>query len=145
MIGGEDAPFPSFTTLSEPECVRLLESHSVGRVAWQAADGPQILPVTYVFRSDLAYFRTTPHGILSELVRPTGVALEVDDLDHRTRTGWSVVVQGLARGVAAPAEVARLWEMDNLVPWAPGGRTLFIQITPTRIRGRSIHREREAG
>jgi len=139
--GFAEAPATRFTPLSEPECVRRLESHSLGRVAWQAADGQQILPVTYVFRSNLAYFRTAPHGILSELVRPTDVALEVDDLDPATRSGWSIVVYGQARGVAAPAEVAELWALDNLVPWAPGNRTLFIQIKPSRIRGRSLRRD----
>jgi len=109
-------------------------------VAWQAADGQQILPVTYVFRSGLLYFRTSPQGILSELVRPTDVAFEVDDLDQDRRSGWSVVVGGQARAVAAPAEISELLATDTLVPWAPGGRTLLIQIKPSRIRGRTLRR-----
>jgi uncharacterized protein len=140
MTDAGRTPVPSFASLSERECVDLLESHSIGRVAWQAADGPQVLPVTYAFRGGVAYFRTSPQGILSELVRATDVALEVDDLDPSRRTGWSVVLHGQARGVAAPAEVSQLWEADGLVPWAPGGRSLFVQIRPTRIGGRIIRR-----
>jgi len=126
--------------LSELECARLLASHSVGRVAWQAADGQQILPVTYLFWSGLLFFRTAPHGILSELVRPTDVAFEVDELDQDRRSGWSVVVGGQARAVAAPAEISELLATETLVPWAPGGRILLIQIKPSRIRGRSLRR-----
>jgi hypothetical protein len=35
-----------FRQLSGPECWRRLEAGTVGRVAWQAADGPEVLPVT---------------------------------------------------------------------------------------------------
>ena len=51
----------------------LLGSNHVGRVAWQAADLPQILPVTYATHRGLVYFRTTPDGILSS---------------WRSRPGW---------------------------------------------------------
>ncbi len=134
------APVPSFVRLSEPECVALLESHSIGRISWQAADGPQILPVSFTFTEGIAYLRTSPQSVLSELVRPTDVALEVDELDPDTRTGWSIVVYGQARGVAATSEIAHLWESLDLVPWAPGGRSVFVQIQPSRIRGRVIRR-----
>jgi len=135
-------PTRRFGAITGPECVELLESHSIGRVAWHAADGPQILPVTYLYQSDRLYFRTSPHGILSELLRPTDVAFEVDDLNHDTRTGWSVVVYGRAEAVAAPAEVVTLWTPD-LAPWAPDTRNLFIQITPHRITGRRLTRDPE--
>ena len=85
------------------------------------------------------YFSTSPQGILSELVRPAHVALEVDDLDHHKRTGWSVIVYGRAKAVATPDEVLEQEAMDDLVPWAPGVRNLFIQITPSRITGRLLH------
>lgn len=140
MYASDEAPTTRVALLSEPECARFLASHSVGRVAWQAADGQQILPVTYVFRSGLVYFRTAPHGILSELVRLTDVAFEVDDVDQDRRSGWSVVVGGQARAVVAPSEIAQMLATDTLVPWAPGGRTLLIQIKPSRIRGRQLRR-----
>ena len=135
-------PTRRFGAITGPECVGLLESHSIGRVAWQAADGPQILPVTYVYQSDRIYFRTSPHGVLSELLRPTDVAFEVDDLNHDTRTGSSVVVYGRAEAVASPAEAMRIWTTD-LAPWAPDIRNLFIQITPHRTTGRLLTRDPE--
>ena len=137
--GFDTAVVSRMTSLSGPECTRLLESHSLGRVAWQAADGQQILPVTYIFELNLAYVRITPNGILSDLVRPTEVALEVDDLDHTSRNGWSIVVHGLTRAVAAPTELSERWEIDSLLPWTSPNRMIVIQIKPSRIRGRSLH------
>jgi nitroimidazol reductase NimA-like FMN-containing flavoprotein (pyridoxamine 5'-phosphate oxidase superfamily) len=36
-----------FSAISPEQCAQLLAEHSIGRVARQAAGGPQILPVTY--------------------------------------------------------------------------------------------------
>jgi nitroimidazol reductase NimA-like FMN-containing flavoprotein (pyridoxamine 5'-phosphate oxidase superfamily) len=49
-----------FEALAREQCLDLLESNHVGRVAWQAADLPQILPVTYAMHQGSVYFRTTP-------------------------------------------------------------------------------------
>jgi nitroimidazol reductase NimA-like FMN-containing flavoprotein (pyridoxamine 5'-phosphate oxidase superfamily) len=140
MHAFDNTPVRQFNPLTQSECIRLLETHSLGRLAWQAADSQQVRPINYAFRSGAVYFRTSPAGILSELVRPTDVALEVDDLDQHKRTGWSVIVYGRARAVAAPMEVLEQSEIHNLVPWAPGVRDLFIQITPSRITGRLLQR-----
>jgi uncharacterized protein len=140
MHAFDDTPVRTFGPLTQSECIHLLETHSLGRLAWQAADSQQIRPINYAFRSGAVYFRTSPEGILSELVRPTDVALEVDDLDQHKRTGWSIIVYGRARAVAAPTEVLEQSGIHNLVPWAPGVRNLFIQITPSRITGRLLQR-----
>lgn len=126
----------NFRALSKRECRDKLQERSVGRVAWQAADGPLVLPVTYVWHDEVAVFRTSPYGVLSELIRPTDVALQIDALDEQHRNGWSVLVQGRAEAVAEPSDMVRLWTVDGLVPWAPGVRNLFIRVTPRRITGR---------
>ena len=141
QVGGRDGrrvPTAEFTPLSPTRCQELLESQSIGRVAWQAADGPQILPVTYACHDGTVIFRTSPYGVLSELVRPTDVALEIDELDPEGRQGWSVVVQGRARGVAEPDQLVRMWTVSGVVPWASGIRNVFIQIIPHRITGRAV-------
>lgn len=130
-----------FSALSEPRCRELLQSTDLARVAWQTADGPQILPVTYVCHGDCLVFRTSPYGPLSDLIEPTNVALEVDQLDQQRRSGWSVVVQGRAAAVREPAEMVRLWTVAGLVPWAPGVRNVFIQVTPRLISGRLLGHE----
>lgn len=129
-----------FEALGREQCLDLLESNHLGRVAWQAADLPQILPITYATHQGSVYFRTTPDGILSELAQPTRVALEVDELDQQTRSGWSIVLHGRTSAVSEPDVLADLWAADSLVPWAGGNRTLFICIRPDRVSGRVVRR-----
>jgi uncharacterized protein len=126
--------------ISPSRCRELLASQTIGRIAWQAADGPQILPVTYACYDGTIIFRTSPYGVLSELVRPTDVAMEIDELDQESRGGWSVVVQGRAQGVAEPDHLVRMWTVGGVVPWASGIRNVFIQIVPFRITGRIVAR-----
>jgi nitroimidazol reductase NimA-like FMN-containing flavoprotein (pyridoxamine 5'-phosphate oxidase superfamily) len=130
-----------FSALSERQCRELLQGTNLGRIAWHTADGPQILPVTYACHGDSLVFRTSPYGPLSDLMQPTDVAFEVDELDQRRRSGWSVVVQGRAAAVAEPAEMVKLWTIDGLVPWAPGVRNVFVQVTPRRITGRMLRHD----
>jgi nitroimidazol reductase NimA-like FMN-containing flavoprotein (pyridoxamine 5'-phosphate oxidase superfamily) len=127
-----------FSEITPERCMALLQTHTVGRVAWQAADGPQILPVTYACLDRRIVFRTSPYGILSELIRPTDVGFEVDDLDQQEQTGWSVVLRGRAQAVAQPEDLVRLWTIHGLVPWASGVRNLFIRIEPQRVSGRLV-------
>lgn len=127
-----------FVELTEGRCRELLGSSHVGRVAWHSDDGLQILPVSYACHQGEIVFRTSPYGALSQLVQPTEVAFEVDELDQQLQTGWSVVVRGRTAPVREPAEMVRVWTIDGLVPWASGTRNLFIRIIPTRISGRTL-------
>jgi nitroimidazol reductase NimA-like FMN-containing flavoprotein (pyridoxamine 5'-phosphate oxidase superfamily) len=130
-----------FEAIGPRQCFDLIEAHHLGRIAWQAADRPQILPVTYALHEGSVYFRTLPEGILAELAQPTSVALEVDELDQQTRSGWSIVLHGRTSAVREPDELTDLWASDALVPWASGNRTLFIRIRPERVAGRVVRRQ----
>ena len=70
-----------FLKIDPDECRRLLGGSGVGRVAWDSRDGLQILPVSYVFDDATIVFRASAGSVLSELVRPSEVAFQVDDLD----------------------------------------------------------------
>jgi uncharacterized protein len=129
-----------FEAMSRQQCLDLIESHHLGRVAWQAADLPQILPVSYAMHQGSAYFRTAPDSILAELTQPTSVALEVDDLDQQNRSGWSIVMHGRTSAVSEPDALAALSASESLVPWASGNRTLLIRIRPERVSGRVVRR-----
>jgi nitroimidazol reductase NimA-like FMN-containing flavoprotein (pyridoxamine 5'-phosphate oxidase superfamily) len=134
----DDESTGEFRAISPARCEELLQTQSVGRVAWQAADGPQILPVTYAWHEGTIIFRTSPYGVLSELIRPTEVALEIDEIDQNNHRGWSVVVKGRAKGVAEPDQLARMWTAGGVVPWASGIRNVFIQVTPHKVTGRVV-------
>jgi hypothetical protein len=94
--------------------------------------------VTYACHDGTIIFRTSPYGVLSELIRPTDVALEIDELDQEGGRGWSVVVQGRAQGVAEPAQLVRMWTVGGVLPWASGVRNVFIQIIPHQITGHVV-------
>jgi uncharacterized protein len=129
-----------FEAIGRQQCLDLMESNHLGRVAWQAADLPQILPVTYAMHQGFVYFRTAPESILAELAQPRSVALEVDELDQQSRSGWSIVMHARSSAVSEPEALADLWASDSLVPWASGNRTLFIRIRLERVSGRVVRR-----
>lgn len=125
-----------FEVLSVHECLELLRSHEIGRVAYIEADRPQVLPVTYRFHLGAVVFRTAYGGLL-EAVHRKGVAFEVDSLHPIGQTAWSVVVHGTAEEISQPEELGMLRELA-LHPWAPGTREHYVQIFPRAITGRRI-------
>jgi uncharacterized protein len=136
---------PSGTTIRElpvEECFDLLAISTIGRVAWCGPDGPEVAPMTIGMHQGTIVFRTVAYGALARAVRGATVAVEVDGIDHATRTGWSVVAVGPADTVAEPAELAGLWQHGGPEPWAPGVRTLFMRVVPRRVTGRRIEARR---
>lgn len=140
----EDAsPDSTLLTLDRAECLRLLAASHVGRVA--VATGtiePVIRPVNYVFddRSQCVVFRTSAGSKLHALLMGRRAAFEVDELDHRTRTGWSVIVVGIVEEVTQPIELRRL-EKLGLDVWAPGDPARWVRVRAYRVSGRRIARE----
>jgi nitroimidazol reductase NimA-like FMN-containing flavoprotein (pyridoxamine 5'-phosphate oxidase superfamily) len=133
-----------FQRLSKQECWRLLEAGTIGRVAWQAADGPEVLPVTYAVHDGLIVFRTSAYGPLADLINPRPVAFEIDELDVDSRSGWSVTARGPSRASTRADELVELWARDDPAPWAAGSRTLFIVIVPHTLSGRRISAPRDS-
>ena len=111
----DDEPTSEFRAITPARCEELLQSQSVGRIAWQAADDPQILPVTYARalreRSSSGPRRTA--CCLSWSGRPTSHWRSMS-ADQDSRRGWSVVVQGRAQGVAEPDQLVRMWTVGGV-------------------------------
>ena len=131
--------------LTREECLRLLAARPIGRLAVVTAEGlPMIVPVNYVLDGDTVLFRTDA-GTKVDGLRRHPVAFEVDDIDPDDRTGWSVLVQGIAHEVA-PEEVGRA----AVHPWAGGEKRQWVRIVPRSISGRRLtsevmDRRRETG
>ena len=126
----DDEVTPTFSAISPARCVELLQTQTVGRVAWQAADAPEILPVTFTWHENSVIFRTSPYGPLSELASPpTLPSRSMRSTSSTARDGASWCTDGprLSQDPTSGAAVDR-----SGVPWAPGVRNLFIQITPTK-------------
>ncbi len=124
--------------IPRPRCDQLLRDHHIGRVAWLAPDGPQLLPVSYLVQHGNIVVRTSPYGVLAGLRSATEAAFEVDEINDALGTGWSVLVRGRAQAVVDETELTELWTRDDVVPWAPGTRNVFISIVPRTVTGRTF-------
>jgi nitroimidazol reductase NimA-like FMN-containing flavoprotein (pyridoxamine 5'-phosphate oxidase superfamily) len=127
-----------FQNLPPGECEDLLSAKSVGRVGFNGPDGPQVLPVNYVYHRRSIFFRTAADGMLANAMRNARVAFEVDDFDEFQQRGWSVLAVGDAELVDDPDLLVELWGPRDPKPWAVGVRNQFVRIVPTRLTGRRV-------
>jgi nitroimidazol reductase NimA-like FMN-containing flavoprotein (pyridoxamine 5'-phosphate oxidase superfamily) len=126
-------------TLSEDKCVELLRGAIVGRVAFNAPDGPRIVPVNFTTVGDAVVFRTTPYSELGTHGNGTAMAFEIDHIDYADHKGWSVVVTGVAQFVEDVQELAEDGILWNPKPWAGGAsRLLYVRLPWDRISGRRL-------
>ena len=110
-------------------------AREVGRVAYTDDRGPTAVPVTYVVGEDTVLFRVAPYSSLAKHLTGAPAALEVDDIDYFTRSGWSVVL----RGHVAAMEGDDLAPGDpRPTPWVEGQRTLYLRLTPEVVTGRRL-------
>jgi len=87
---GPSSPTPRISLLGRSQCEKLLAEDDVGRIAWRASSGLQLLPVNYAWHDGAIVLRISPDGVLAELVDPHDVVFEVDQLDQSSR-GEAVV------------------------------------------------------
>ncbi len=126
------------TVLEVDDCTALLGSTPIGRVAFIRQGTLSVFPVNYAWADDTVVFRTITGEKLSVAKEFGDVAFEVDDWDTRSRSGWSVLVRGVAESVTEWAEMERLEQLD-LVPWArEEWHRMWVRIVPTEITGRRV-------
>ncbi len=125
--------------LDAEECFELLAPGGVGRVAFSDLVGPAVVPVNYILDDRALVFRTAIGGWLDQALTTSiagadvRIAFQVDDFDHASRTGWSVLARGGAHHV--PAEEAGGLGVDT---WAGDDRQSYIRLTPSEISGRRV-------
>jgi nitroimidazol reductase NimA-like FMN-containing flavoprotein (pyridoxamine 5'-phosphate oxidase superfamily) len=124
------------TVLTEDECLVLLAAHEVGRIAFDAQDRVEILPVNYGIEGSIIVFRTNA-GTKLAAVPESPVAFEIDGWDPASGTGWSVVVKGRAEEITTnPGRATEHLRWAPVHPAAPGERWHWIAIKPVEITGR---------
>ena len=79
--------------IGREECLRLLASDQIGRLAVMAGNTPIVTPVNYALDGESVVFRTDPGTKLDHGPRARA-SFEVDAFDRERRTGWSVVATG---------------------------------------------------
>ncbi len=124
--------------LAHQECMELLSTTTVGRVAFANDEGQQLIPVNFAVIDGTIYFRTLPDGFLAQLARGhSDVAFGVDHTDVY-RHGWNVTVKGPATLVQDRATINKVLSHGRLRPWAGGVRPLVIRIEIESIAGRRV-------
>jgi len=126
--------------LSRDECLQLLATHGIGRIAVNLSDGPPVIrPVNYLFDpvTQSVVIRMAPGSKFHALLRETHAAFEIDGIDRRTRTGWSVIIRGICEEVVDRRQLRRLQEV-GLEPWAPGDKPHWVRIRAWTVSGRRI-------
>ncbi|MEQ8719214.1 MAG: pyridoxamine 5'-phosphate oxidase family protein [Acidimicrobiales bacterium] len=125
-----------YEVLDEAECHALLDATPIGRVAFVADDRPVALPVNYRWHDGTVVFRSREGQKLHAAASGQHVCFEIDGWDTRQRTGWSVLVGGVANEVTSWAETEELEQLD-LVPWSKGEWSeRWVRITVEELSGR---------
>lgn len=124
--------------LDEATCLRLVDLSPVGRIGFTSSGEVLILPVNHLRLGRRVHFRTASGLTLYAAKRRAPMSFEVDGYDEATRTGWSVLVKGVAGFEQDPAVLAEL-EAQDLHPWANRvERRHWVTITPEELSGRRI-------
>lgn len=134
---------PIMEALDEAECLRLVSTQVIGRLAFVGSFDLTVLPVNFRLVDGAILFRTAQDSLTGEDLR-TGiehaeykVAFEVDSFDEKAREGWSVLVQGPAHHLDSASERDKALAA-GVESWPGGEKEHFIKITPVRITGRRV-------
>jgi len=125
--------------LGRTECLALLATTHVGRIAVSAQALPLIAPVRFVIDGDHIVISIRSGTTLDAATRDTVVAFEADGpdgLDGGSTVLWSVHVNGIARHVTKAVELRRLAELP--LPSRTFGRPQrLVTISTDRLSGRA--------
>jgi uncharacterized protein len=123
-------------TLSADQCLNLLASRDLGRIALVIGDQPEIFPVNYSIDRSIVVFRVAP-GTKPSMTPNRRIAFEVDDLDARAGIAWSVMVKGVVLDVTTSKDPFTAFLRTAGVRSAPpGDRPLWMALYPSEISGR---------
>ncbi|MGV9610951.1 pyridoxamine 5'-phosphate oxidase family protein [Nocardia xishanensis] len=132
--------------LDREDALALLAQAPFGRVVYTRDALPAIRPVNHLVDNGSIIVRTRLASQFSAAVRGRSgvvVAYQADDLDIDRRTGWSVVVTGIARPVTDPARIDRYQRL--LRPWIGSPMDGVIEIEPTIVSGIELIDNEAAG
>ena len=128
--------------LSSDECLGLLGTVPLGRVAFCSAGVPQVFPVNFVVVDREVVFRTGTGSKLDAAVHRSVVAFQADRADPGPAWAWSVLVTGVATLVTDPAELAGLADR-GLESWVPHRRSHTVRLRHGAMSGRRLPRPPE--
>lgn len=123
--------------LGREECLRLLATATIGRIAVTCRSLPTVLPVNFLLDDERILLRTGVGSKLDAATQNAVVAFEADDFDPMYHSGWSVVVTGVTSEITDPDDLATL-PSAPLARWAPYGDGRIVAISTELVSGRRI-------
>ncbi len=123
--------------LSDEDCVALLATVPVGRVATSMRALPTVLPVTFVVDGDRIVFRSGQGKKLAAALDHNVVAFQADAWDPATRSGWSVLVVGTASPVTDADDLEHVRGLP-LEPWLGSSADTYVTIPMVHVSGRRL-------
>ena len=134
-----DAADPTMQVIPSEECYRLLATQEIGRLGLNAEHYPLIFPVNYALDGTTLVIRTHA-GTILRAAEHANVTFQVDEIDRRSRSGWSVLVRGQAEEVGDEhrSEIVARTLASGVEPWAPGDKGHWIRVITHEISGRRI-------
>ena len=122
--------------LDRAECLRLLGSVRLGRVAYSAHGVPRVEVVNFLLDGEVAIIRMDIGSRSAAVGRGGLFALEADQLDENDGTGWNVTAIGRVGWLNDLAEYRRLEPL--LISAAPGDRSHLARISFGQVFGRRL-------
>jgi nitroimidazol reductase NimA-like FMN-containing flavoprotein (pyridoxamine 5'-phosphate oxidase superfamily) len=120
--------------LSAEECLRLLDTVSVGRVVFSDAALPAAQPVNFVALRDGVVFGLGQGSPAAAALQGSVVAFEADAYDEQRQTAWTVLVVGHAEEATDP-EAARAVAARGRWPWSSGPSDRIVRVRYGRVSG----------
>lgn len=112
----------------------MLTTASVGRLVFTRQALPVVEPVRFGVRTGQVLIPTGAKDQLSPAVRGAVVAFEVDCLDARTGTGWTVTAVGPAHVLTDRDDIADADRL-GLQPWIPSMSCGYVAVEIRLLRG----------
>ena len=122
--------------LGREECLRRLNDHHLGRLAFIVDNQPLIFPVNYAMSGSDVVFRSDD-GLKMSHALDHAVALQIDGADAWRHEGWSVLLLGTMREETDSVLIREL-ESVPLGSWVPGPKPHWVRIRSTAITGRRV-------
>ena len=126
--------------LTDDECETLLRTTTIGRVGFTARGETTILPVNYAFVAGSVLFRSAAGSKLHGALMGQPYSFEIDGWNVDDRTGWSVLIKGVA-DVVDDHWLTSMYESLGVDPWADAvPRDHWVRIRTVEMTGRRIVR-----
>jgi nitroimidazol reductase NimA-like FMN-containing flavoprotein (pyridoxamine 5'-phosphate oxidase superfamily) len=122
--------------LTTQECLRLLDTVSVGRVVFSDAALPAAQPVNFVALRDGVVF-PLGQGSPAAALQGAVVAFEADAYDEQCGTAWTVLVVGHSEQATDPESVRAVAGRGSW-PWAAGPGERIVRVRYERVTGRRV-------